>query len=113
MLCFTSPTRNRFASLPSRPTACRMASCAALMSWYSSTKINLNLRRQSSATAVVAEKKIEGKLLKVMKVQRCVVALQTRVLTREFLGQSEQRFHLAAHPLPIFGERVRVATRDQ
>ena len=32
MLCFTSPTRKRLASAPSRLTARMIASCAALMS---------------------------------------------------------------------------------
>ena len=35
--CFTSPTRKRLPSAPSRLTARMMASCAALMSWHSST----------------------------------------------------------------------------
>src|SRR5438445_886645 len=52
MLCFTSPTRKRFASSPSRLIASMILSWASLMSWYSSTKTWSNCRRQCCAAGV-------------------------------------------------------------
>src|SRR6266571_516985 len=52
MLCFTSPTRKRFASAPSRLIASMILSWASLMSWYSSTKMWSNCRRHCCAAGV-------------------------------------------------------------
>src|SRR5713226_8514947 len=52
MLCFTSPTRKRFASAPSRLIASMILSWASLISWYSSTKTWSNCRRQCCAAGV-------------------------------------------------------------
>ena len=134
MLCFTSPTRKRFARWGERPRETsasaeyRLAGSLA-PPFIAAQRLDDFVLRGVDVLVFIHEneseffapapgdfsrragfkipEQLQGELLQIVKIQDAIGALAVGKSHPEFPRQPEQRRHVAAHPVPIFGQRVR------